>query len=98
MYMLDIINTKSTKTEREFDTLKVTFSIILRETYNSVVYEPYIIISLLGSVITLIVRLSVEFLVPLSVYSQFVHKLGDNPSDELREDAIKKGENYLYVL
>lgn len=98
MFMLDVMNTKSAKSEREYESYRSTLSIIARETYSLVLYEPYIIIAILGSVVTLIVRLSVEYLVPHSVYTQFVLALGENSNQEQKDDAIKRGENYLYIL
>ena len=67
--MLDVVKSKSMVKSREFDSWRAVLSIIVRETWNLVFHEPYIFISILGSVVTLVVRLSVEFLVPLSVYS-----------------------------
>jgi hypothetical protein len=69
IYMLDVINTKSYITEREYDSYRSKLSIIIRETISLVFNEPYIIIAIIGSVVTLIVRLSIEYLVPMSVYA-----------------------------
>ena len=69
IYMLDVINTKSYITERAYDSYKSKLSIIIRETISLVFNEPYIIIAIIGSVVTLIVRLSIEYLVPMSVYA-----------------------------
>ena len=69
IYMLDVINTKSYITERAYDSYRSKLSIIIRETISLVFNEPYIIIAIIGSVVTLIVRLSIEYLVPMSVYA-----------------------------